>query len=46
MNNVFGFNFGDASAAIFATFLFAVMFGFIMGLIRYMMIGSFERKYD
>jgi hypothetical protein len=42
--NVFGFERGEAIAAIFATFLFSVFLGFLLGLMRYMMIGSLERK--
>jgi len=42
--NVFGFNTQDAIAGLYYTFIFGIFFGFLMGLMRYMMIGVFERK--
>jgi len=44
--DVFGIDLGDSIAALFLTFSIGVTFGFIIGLMRFMMIGVFERSYD
>jgi hypothetical protein len=43
--NEFGFNIDDVIVATFQMFLYGLAFGFIvLGIIRYLLLGVFERK--
>jgi len=42
--NVFNFYLPEIIASLVVIFVFGIFFGFLIGLIRYMMIGVFERK--
>jgi hypothetical protein len=42
--DVFGFNLEESIGFLWHTFIFMVGFGFIFGLIRYMLFGIPERK--
>jgi len=42
--NVFGFDYTEAVGALFGTFIFAIVWGVLLSLVRFLFFHYFERK--